>query len=291
MLSPLNFGSCVIACVMVCMTQVSWAETWVPASSTPSFLEGRKEGWFWYEDPPRRPIIRPQPVPERLPELPWDVKVRAWLRHVPVANLELDHLPARILKLLIEEKKLLSLDDPTIESVREYFLVQKAAFARAQRFTNMWQLALYTEPELDYHTEHPVSSLGHTLTAQAKRQTDDQLLNQVNQQAGLYFFFTSTCPYCRAQAKALKLFADTYGWTVFPVTQDGVGLPEFPQPKQDNGMGEHVGVRRVPTILLAIPTERFLVPIGAGLMPVEDLRTRVLAVLKHRTDILRKRRS
>lgn len=281
MLPPLICRTGVLVFVMVCMAQMSWAESWVPASAHPSFLDGRKEGWFWYEDPIRRPLIQPQPMPE----IPFAVKVREWLRHVPVSELDLDHLPARILKLLIEEKKLVSLDDPTIESVREYFLVQKAAFARAQRFTNMWQLALYTEPELDYHTEHPVSALGHTLTSQAERQTDDQLLSHVNQQAGLYFFFTSTCPYCQAQAKALKLFADTYGWKVFPVTQDGAGLPEFPQPKLDNGMGERVGVRRVPTILLAIPTERFVVPVGAGLMPVEDLRTRVLAVLKNRMDI------
>ncbi|GJL61903.1 MAG: hypothetical protein NPIRA04_05570 [Nitrospirales bacterium] len=218
-------------------------------------------------------------------EIPWDVKVREWLRHVPVSELDLDHVPARILKILIEEKRLMSLDDPTIQSVREYFLVQKAAFARAERFTNMWQLALYTEPELDYHTAHPVSALGHSLTAQVERHTDDQLLSHVNQEAGLYFFFTSTCSYCQAQAKALKLFADTYGWKVFPITQDGVGLPEFPHPKPDNGMGKRVGVRQVPTILLAIPTERFIVPIGAGLMSVEDLRTRVLTVLKNRTNV------
>lgn len=247
------------------------------------FLDGRKEGWFWYEDPPRRAPLRPS----ALPELSWDVtKVRDWLRHVPVAELDLDHVPSRILKLLIEEKRLVSLDDPTVDTVREYFLVQKAAFARAQRFTNMWQLALYTEPELDYHTAHPVSALGHTLTAQAERRAEDQLLNDVNQQAGLYFFFTSTCSYCQAQAKALKLFADTYGWKVFAVTQDGFGLPEYPHPKLDNGMGENVGVRQVPTILLAIPSEHFLVPIGAGLMPVEDLRTRVLTVLKNRKDLL-----
>lgn len=207
------------------------------------------------------------------------------LKYVPIDGLDLDQLPTEVLKVLIEAKKVRALDSPDVEVVTDYFKVQKAAFDRSRKFTDMWALALYTQPELDFHTTNPTSGAGHTIRSQMVRGDEDALLHQVKDEAGLFFFFTSTCGYCQQEAKILKSFSDSFGWKVFPVTVDGKGLPEFPDPQLDNGMGEQLGVSYYPTILLSLPGDRYLVKVGAGFLTLEDIRVRVLQLLQQREEI------
>ncbi len=52
-------------------------------------------------------------------------------------------------------------------------------------------------------------------------------------------------------------------------------------------MAERVSLQKVPTIYLAIPQENFLVPIGSGVMTFNELRERVLTILKQRPQLMR----
>jgi hypothetical protein len=146
-----------------------------------------------------------------------------------------------VLRELVSAKKERALDDPSVENVTTYIKVQKEAYDRSQRFTDAWQIAMYTDPKLDYASQHPTSTYGHSVEAEIKRNTEEQLLAGTADRVGLFFFFTSTCPFCQEQSKVLKVFADTYGLTVKPVSLDGVGLPEYPQPATQQRHGGERG--------------------------------------------------
>jgi conjugal transfer pilus assembly protein TraF len=63
--------------------------------------------------------------------------------------------------------------------------------------------------------------------------------------------------------------------TVFPVSLDGGGLPEFPQPARDNGMSAALGVSVVPMVVLGNVKDRRLIPVGSGVLSAQDIVERI----------------
>jgi len=265
---------------------------------TLEYIERSREGWFFYKNPPvQRDEVEDeeQDMPPQLTMLPRDIwsdpaKHRPLLKKLSIEGMNLERLPAMFLKELVEAKKEMALDVPTVPHVTDYLTVQQAAFDRSQKFTDAYQLAMYTNPQLDSSTKHPTSAYGHQIEAEVTKQQEEALLASASEEVGLFFFFTSTCPYCKEQAKIVKLFADQYDLKIFPVSLDGQGLPEYPRPVRDNGMADKIGVHIVPAIYLAIPHENFLKPIGAGLMTLNDLRDRVLVLLQKKDLLLQEQK-
>lgn len=262
-----------------------------PQEESQEYPEGWK-GYYFYQDPP---LEEREILPQQLPPTPAmplqpehfkdQLALKEALKKVPVEKIDLPNLPAAWLKLLLTAKKEAALDQQTESTLLSYIKVHKETFNRAQRFTDMWALVMYTHPEQDFTSTNPMSTAGHEIYAEEKTVSEDDYLRSMHEKVGLFFFFTSTCPYCQKQSKLLKVFSDTYGWSVKAVTQDGRPLPEFPHAVKDNGMGDQLGVTKVPVVFLAIPDEEFLVPVGTGLITMDDFRVRVLAILKNRASL------
>ena len=291
-------GSIIVICAVLAPL-IAWAGA--PPDQSPSssqlanpFYERAREGWFWYQDPVEEDEADVVPRPVTLAALPLEAwldpaKYRSLLKRVPIEQEDLSQLPAGMLRELASAKREAALDAPTPETVKTYIIAQRAVFKRSEEFTSMWQLAMFTNPHLDYATEHPTSQFGHDIEAQATHEGDERLLSSAQaNNVGLFFFFTSTCRFCQEQSKILKMFSDTYRIEVFPVTMDGRGLREFPKAAADNGMAERVSLQKVPTVYLAIPKENFLVPIGSGVMTFNELRERVLTIMKQRPQVMNK---
>ena len=282
----------VVCFSLVCAVAVGHAAPIDVAPGSQEYLKRSRDGWFFYKDPPAsseededEDEVGPQPQSlKQLPEKIWTEpeKYKETLKTLSIDGVDLSKLPSIFIRELVTAKKEAAMDKPTVESVKTYIVVQQEAYDRSAKFTDSYQLAMYVNPELNYETKHPSSEFGHRLEAQLKQQGEDHTLRQASQYAGLFFFFTSTCPYCLDQSKIMKLFQDQYGMSVFAVSIDGKGLPEYPRPQVDNGMVERLGVHMTPMVYLAIPDEKFLTPIGAGLMTLSDLRERVLVVLSRR---------
>lgn len=275
-------------CLGVLLCAPSWAQALDEAPGSQSYIEKSREGWFFYKDPsPVEEDEEDEAEKKPIAGLPKDIwtnpeKYKELLKKLPIDGVDLSKLPSEFLKEFVTAKRTVALDNPTVASVKDYIVVQQEAYDRSEKFTSAWQLAMYTNPQLDYHAKHPTSQFGHQIDAQVVKQEDDSYLIQASKKVGLFFFFSSTCPYCQEQSKIVKLLQDEYSVSVFPVTIDGKGLPEYPSPAQDNGMVEKLGVHMVPMIYLAIPEERFMKPIGAGIMTLSELRERVLVTLKKR---------
>ena len=251
------------------------------------------KGYYYYQDPLPDGEIQPQHLPPT-PAMPLQpeqfkdaVALKEALKQLPVEKFDLQALPAPWLKALLTAKREAALDQQTEANLLAYLRVHKETFNRSQRFTDMWQTVVWTHPELDFTAGNPSSTVGHELYAEHKKAEEEQLLASMRDRMGLFFFYTSTCPFCQKQSQLLKVFADTYGIAVKAVTRDGRSLVEWPNSEVDNGMGDEIGVNKVPIIYLAIPEEQFLVPIGAGVLTVQELHDRTVLILKQRYQLKR----
>lgn len=249
------------------------------------------KGYYYYQDPlPDGPDQ--EVMPQRLPPTPAmplqpeqfknAVALKEALKQLPVDAVDLPALPSSWLKALLVAKREAALDQQSETNMLAYLKVHKETFNRSQRFTDMWQTVVWTHPELDFTSNNPSSVMGHEIYAEQKKVEEEELLTSMRDRMGLFFFYTSTCPFCQKQSQLLKVFADTYGISIKPVTRDGYSLAEWPNSEVDNGMGEQIGVNKVPVIYMAIPDEQFLVPIGAGVITVQELHDRMVMILKQR---------
>jgi conjugal transfer pilus assembly protein TraF len=74
--------------------------------------------------------------------------------------------------------------------------------------------------------------------------------------------------------------------TVFAVSLDGRGLPEYPNPQPDNGIATRLNASMVPALYLTAPSRREIQPVGFGVMALTDLVERIAALAKPRADPL-----
>ena len=92
-------------------------------------------------------------------------------------------------------------------------------------------------PSLDYGlTGRPTNAMAINAFDEQQRDRQAQAVRSLAATHGLIFIFRSDCPYCHRFAPILKRFEEEFGMTVFAVSLDGRGLPEYPNAQPDNGI-------------------------------------------------------
>ena len=224
-----------------------------------SYWLRNREGWFWYRDPPPAAAkALPNPAaPQRPPEL---------------ADFE-------AMQKGLEELKRVAVMNPTDANLLAYMRYQRVVMHKSEVFAKRWQRLVWTTPELDYGlTGRPTNSTAINVFDEQARERQAQLIRALAATHGLLFIFRSDCPYCHRFAPILKRFAQEFGMLVFPVSLDGKGLPEFPDPQADNGTAARLNASVVPALYLTAPSKREIRPVGFGLMALSDLIERISAL-------------
>lgn len=232
-----------------------------PVPAAGYWWEGRDQGWFFYNEKPVEP--------ERKPEEPKKEKPLEDPRPAPPA------LPfAKAMKEKGEALLSTALGNPSVENVKAYMEHNKLSIQISQDFAVVWKKVLMQYPDLASKT--PVSDSDKGLYFASVREEERKTLYALSQRAGLFFVYSSTCPYCQRQAEYLDMFRKEYPFfTIKAVSIDGVALPEFPDTVPDNGIAQTLGVDTVPAIFVAFPPDRFD-RITTGLMTVEELKGRLI---------------
>lgn len=234
-----------------------------------------KEGWFWQKDPPPPP--KPT-APERKPE--------------PVLSADdRDLAELNEFKVRLDRALNVATQNPSEANVMRYLEMLTQARQKASIFADTAQAIAVRMPWID----NTLTGGGRPSQPTAQRAYDsiqmqdrDQLLREMAQSYGLYFFFRRNCAYCHVQAPMLKQFQQKYGFTVYAVTLDGGTLPDFPGAVRDNGIANSVadamGVPTqhfmVPAVVLAKPSTREVVPVGFGAMTMDEMADRVVMVVR-----------
>jgi len=146
---------------------------------------------------------------------------------------------------------------------------------RASVFSDVWRRVVWANPEINYQLRNPSNNAAIQVRDSQRNRREADTLAVLAKEWGLFFIFRSDCHYCHRMAPTLKLLSEQYGITVFPVSLDGGGLPDYPKPAKDNGMARALGVSVVPLVVLGNVKDRRLLPIGSGVLSAQEIVERI----------------
>jgi conjugal transfer pilus assembly protein TraF len=168
--------------------------------------------------------------------------------------------------------------EQTEESIVAYMKLQDWMYDKSEAFTKKWQEILWKYPELDYSQAHPTNSRAILVKREQDAKKLKNKLKLISDDYGLFFVFRSDCPFCHKMAPIIKSFAAKNNFAVFPISQDGVGLPEYPKPRADNGLSKRMHITRVPAVFLVNPKRRDIIPVSFGLLSQSELTNRLISI-------------
>ncbi|WP_205617456.1 conjugal transfer protein TraF [Pelomicrobium methylotrophicum] len=188
-------------------------------------------------------------------------------------ELALERLEAKARRL--KELRALAILEPTPEHIAAYIRAQEETMQMAATFSDVWRRVVWQNPDLNYELKRPVNNAAIDTYNKVRREAEMKVLDEIKKDWGIFFFFRSDCPYCHRMAPTLRFLSDMYGITVFPVTLDGRGLPEYPDPRPDNGMARMLNITQVPMLVLGNVRDRRLIPLGSGVISAQDVIERI----------------
>ncbi len=234
------------------------AQTSLGTSGDGTYWRRNGEGWFWYRDPPE--TVRPPKS--------------AAPQSRPAELVEFEAMQKRL-----DDLKRVAVMNPTDANLLSYMRYQRFVMDKSEFFAERWQRLVWSVPDLDYGlTGRPTNAMAIGVFDDQQRDKQAQAVRNLASTHGLLFIFRSDCPYCHRLAPILKRFEQEYGMTVFPVSLDGRGLPEYPNPQPDNGIATRLNASMVPALYLSAPSKRQIRPIGFGVMAMNELIERIAAL-------------
>ncbi|MBU1664153.1 MAG: conjugal transfer protein TraF [Gammaproteobacteria bacterium] len=233
-----------------------------------NFFAGKAQGWFWYHDP------RELPPEDESPPTPPPAPVRK-----DGAETKAKHGPApfSVAWLRKQMPTLLdrAIDDPNRENVESYLYAQRLVMDKSQRFSEMSQRVVYSDPFLDENNRVPIASFAKSSFLNGIDVAADRSLKALAHKAGLWVFFDSRCQLCRVHAETIEAMRKKHGFVVRYISLDGKGLPNIPAWVPDQGQSRTLNVRMTPTTVLVAPPNHFLV-VSQGMMAQTQLEERML---------------
>lgn len=225
-----------------------------PAKETPA---PSKHGWWWYEREPEEKEEKQEKKEERkearrLPSLSEHTLEELWGMHPD------DFQP---LLIAFHKKAVMA---PTIENVREYYIVQDIAKRKALAFTNVAATVIQKFPELSLERDYPNAVPGKL--AKVRMQTEELAakINEAREHFALVYFYSPSCGYCAEQNEILSFFVSKYRWQVRAVDIS-----------RDSVLAELFHVRAVPYIMLIHKESEEFMPVAIGVVSLAQMEERV----------------
>ena len=232
-----------------------------------NWLRDHERGWFWYEDP----FVIEEPEPEPEPEMP-QIMVPPEAQDGPAP------LSAQWFKDNLEKYQMLAIDNPTPENIERYMYLQRVMLDKSQRFAEAVTRVVQFDPLLDQNTRRPIASFAGATSSRLALEARREVLKKIAGQAGIFFFFKSTCQHCEIQAPLLKNMMEMYGFKIFPVSVDGRPLQNdlFGGFERDLGQARAMGVIETPAMFLGRPGTREVLLLGQTTMARPQLEERII---------------
>jgi len=226
------------------------------------FWQSQEDGWFWYQDPEEEMEEPPEAIVDKMQQLKSTEQVQEALN-------------------FLRDQAILR---PSETSLMRYQYAQQWAMRKSTIFADTWKRVVYQTPDLDYSLKRPTNNAAIKVHKAERRRSDQEYIAQlVKEGSGLFFFFESTCPYCQKMAPTLKTFSQLTGMKVLPITLDGKGLPDYPNPRVDSGQAEMMKATTVPAIFIVSPDNKHpIVPIAYGVISLSEIATRITDIMQYK---------
>jgi conjugal transfer pilus assembly protein TraF len=170
--------------------------------------------------------------------------------------------------------------EPTIENLQAYIALQEQLSDRAEKVADLWQQALLKNPKLNYSLTHPTNNVALQVYNDEEAKKKEAAIQAFAQQTGLFFFYRSTCGYCKRFAPIVKHFAEQHGMKIIPISLDGIALPEFPNSKTDSGQAEQFHVSVTPALFAVNPYTNKAYPVAYGLTSETEIRDNIYKIMQ-----------
>ena len=219
------------------------------------YCEERRLGYWFY-------CVKPAPAEE--PQ-------QAEAEPVP-ASQELDAIT-----LELRELKARAILYPTQANVAAYIRFQRAQLDRASLFSDVWQRAIWQDPELDYTLERPVGAVAKKQWQDARSAERDSVMARLSERYGLFYFFSATCGPCEVMSPIVKGVADRWRITVRAISTDGGPSRHFPDYRVETNQRARLGleVKATPALVLWDSVTKRPIPIGYGVLSADELQDRI----------------
>lgn len=225
-----------------------------------SFYQDHARGWHWYEKLP-------------VPEEPRQEKRQGQKTQSPGEKL-------KAYREELENRLAAAWINPSPQNVSRYQEMQQDMMNRSQTFSQVWMQNVYSNAGLDHTLVSPVNQKAvHVYLDQQKSQKQN-LIKSLSQTHGLFFFYSSNCPYCHHFAPVVKLFAEQYGWEVLAISLDGGAIEQFPGAVPDNGLASQWNVTSLPSLFAVNPNTEEVIQVAQGMTSIDEMEKRIMVIMR-----------
>ena len=177
----------------------------------------------------------------------------------------------------LDELKARAILDPSEANVIAYVRFQREQLDRASTFSDTWQRALWQNPDIDYTLQRPVNTVAKRTWLDNRKADRDQVLTNLSQRYGLFYFYPQSCGACEVFAPILHSVADSHRMAVMAVSMDGGPSRDFPNYVVDSGQRARMGVsgNETPALVLFDTATKRTIPVGYGILSADEIMDRI----------------
>ena len=221
----------------------------------PFYCAERRLGYWFY-------CLKPR-LPEKIEPLPPET---------PSATSQLNAITATL-----RELKAKAILEPTAENVTAYIRFQRRQLDQASLFSDVWQRAIWQEPELDYTLQRPVSTLGKRAWQDSRKAERDAVMAHLSERFGLFYFFAQSCGACEVMSPIVQGVTTTWHIAVRAISTDGGPSRHFPRYTVETNQRRRMGLDPAitPALVLWDAAANRAIPIGYGVMSADELQDRI----------------
>lgn len=177
----------------------------------------------------------------------------------------------------LRELKAKAIIEPTPQNVTAYIRFQREQLDRASLFSDVWQRAIWQDPDLDYTLERPVSTLAKRQWQDSRQQGRDAVMASLSSRYGLFYFFAQSCGACEVMSPIVKSVASRWNITIRAISTDGGPSRHFPGYKVETSERKRMGLEAkiTPALVLWDSQTKRPIPIGYGVLSADELQDRI----------------
>lgn len=177
----------------------------------------------------------------------------------------------------LRELKARAIIEPTPANVTAYIRFQRRQLDQAALFSDVWQRAIWQDPELDYTLQRPVSTLGKRQWQDARKAERDAAMRSLSARYGLFYFFAQSCGACEVMSPIVRSVTSTWNITVRAISTDGGPSKQFPDYTVETNQRVRMGLepKVTPAVVLWDAKNQRAIPIGYGVMSADELQDRI----------------
>lgn len=264
--------------------QLLLASTWLVVAtplfclaSDEGFYRQSERGWFWHEvqeqpkneeKKPEEKLPPPAAAPTQKPADDQKVEINAeWLK---------DNLP---------KLRMAAINNPTPDNLGAFYSAQRLMLDMSSRFAKSSE-NFFAKDATWLSEDHRRPTEGFALSQYKKSINEAQqpLLKKIGKEAGLWFFFSSTCPYCKQQLPVILNLSRIYGVSVLYVSLDGGTFPGIPADHlvidSTGQVSKDFNIEYTPTTYLVGNNAKTFEVVSAGMSSVSKMVDRMVDVAK-----------